>query len=64
MTLTDAAKVDGTRDFLRDNFAEAKEIECFGGSVKYSIGAQSNKSLADIFESGTRPVIEANHSLF
>ena len=53
MTLTDANKVDGTRDFLRDNFAEAKEIECFGGSVKYSIGAQSNKSLADIFESGT-----------
>ncbi len=27
MTLTDANKVDGTRDFLRDNFAEAKEIE-------------------------------------
>ena len=27
MTLTDANKVDGTRAFLRDNFAEAKEIE-------------------------------------
>jgi hypothetical protein len=35
--------------YIRDTFANAIEIECFGGSVKYRIGSQ-NMALADIFE--------------
>jgi len=50
MTLSDEGKVEGTRSFLKETFEGAQEIECFGGSIKYSIGSQSAMKVADIFE--------------
>jgi len=49
LSLTQESKMQEAGKYIRDTFANAIEIECFGGSVKYRIGSQ-NMALADIFE--------------
>lgn len=42
-------QVENVRTFFQQRFADTVEVECFGGSVKYAIGAQADMSLADLF---------------
>jgi len=40
--------VDSIRDFVKQHFTNAKELECYGGNIKYQLGVQS-MALSNIF---------------